>query len=182
MNNFLKIKIQLIGSFIYYKNIDLDNLEYTYFESIANRLQIPLKEALLDPYFYHLLRLEKYQSYQDLKGISYSGLDVKSFHQIELFVDGHKKQKFNYWEINPETILFPLYNSERKKVNLTENGLLIKWKEKGVISFKSEITDIPLDRIFSFKIIDCMEHTLISKISCNNEYLSVSKRDTVITL
>ena len=58
MNNIKIIKFQYIGTFVYYKNVDFDEMELTYFESVANRLQIPFTEALLDPFFYHKLRLE----------------------------------------------------------------------------------------------------------------------------
>lgn len=182
MNNIKIIKFQFIGTFVYYKNVDLDEMELTYFESVANRLQIPFTEALLDPFFYHKLRLEKYQSYNDLKGETYSGLDVNSFHQMELFVDGQKKEKFNYSDINPETILFPLYNSNKTIINLLPNKLLLSWKEKGVIIHKTAISKTPINSILSFKIIDCFGYKLISEIMENNVPLRVEKMDTIITL
>jgi hypothetical protein len=54
-----------------------------------------LNEALLDPYFYFKLKLDKYQTYEDLNGVTYFELDINPFHQLEIFIDGKKKHKFN---------------------------------------------------------------------------------------
>ena len=65
-----------------------------------------LNEALLDPYFYFKLKLDKYQTYEDLNGVTYFELDINQFHQLEIFIDGQKKQKFYYNDLNSESVLF----------------------------------------------------------------------------
>ncbi len=55
-------------TFIYYKEVKLDAIEHDYFLSIANRIGMDLNEALLDPYFYFKLKLDKYQTYEALNG------------------------------------------------------------------------------------------------------------------
>lgn len=177
-----KIKLQFIGTFIYYKKIDLDDMELNYFHVVANRLQIPFNEALLDPFFYHSLRLEKYQSYDDLKGETYGGLDVNSFHQIELFFNGAKKQKFTYSDLNPDSILFPLYSSETTNVNFSNHDLIINWKEKGIISFKTESIDFVSESNLSFTILDCCGYKLIKDIIKDGVSLITVKRDTIYSI
>lgn len=177
-----KIKLQFIGTFIYYKKIDLDDMELNYFHVIANRLQIPFNEALLDPFFYHSLRLEKYQSYDDLKGKTYSGLDINSFHQIELFINGTKKQKFSYSDLDPDSILFPLYSSETTNVNFSNHDLIINWKEKGTLSFKTESIDFASESYLSFTILDCCGYKLIKDIMKDGVSLITVKRDTIYSI
>jgi hypothetical protein len=177
-----KIKIQLIGTFNSCIAVELDAMEQTYFETIAKRIGVSLSDALIDPYFYHILRLEKYQSYLDLKGSRYFGLDIHSFHQIELFVNGHKKQKFSYFDLNPENVLFPLYNTNIISAQIfLESPLLIRTKEKGRVSYSFQIeSKSPLDDIFSFELMMLDENLLISSVNAYQKQLSLKRTDTVL--
>jgi hypothetical protein len=56
--NSKKIKIQLIGTFLLYKEVEIDPMEYDYFNSVAKRINLSFPTALLDSYFYLKLRLE----------------------------------------------------------------------------------------------------------------------------
>ncbi len=176
-----KIKIQFIGTFISFFEVTLDTMEQEYFEVIANRLGLSLSEALIDPYFYYLLRLDKYQSYQDLKGKSYFGLDVNSFHQIEVFVDGHKKQKFSYFDLNPENVLFTLYPQVNYTIDEPFKNLVIRTKEKGRVtfSFQDEFSII-LEELISFELIEINNNFLITNVIAKQMPLSISKSDTLI--
>lgn len=176
-----KIKIQFIGTFSSYFAVELDEMEKVYFELIANRIEIPLADALIDPYFYYLLRLEKYQSYQDLKGTNCFGLDVNTFHQIEVFVDGHKKQKFSFFDLNPQNVLFPLYPSLTSNIDKPMNNLVIFTKEKGRITYAFQIDQYKsLDEILSFDLKKTENKLLISNINVNQKVLSIKRSDTLI--
>jgi hypothetical protein len=177
-----KIKIQLIGTFNSCIAVELDAMEQTYFDTIAKRIGVPLSDALIDPYFYHILRLEKYQSYLDLKGSRYFGLDVNSFHQIEVFVDGHKKQKFSYFDLNPENLLFPLYNTNIISNQIFEENLfLIKTKEMGSINFVMQYPlAVPMDEILSFTFFKTDNELLLSEVNFAKNNLPINKSDTVI--
>lgn len=61
-----------------------------------------LEQAILVPFFYYKLRLEKYQNYEDVNVDSYYGFDINHFHQIEINEEGIKKQKY----LNPNNVLF----------------------------------------------------------------------------
>ena len=156
-------------------------MEKNYFDSIAKGIGLSLDEALIDPFFYYKLRLNKYQSYQDLKGKSYFGLDVHSFHQIEVFVDGHKKQKFTYFDLNTENVLFPLYPSTLSNNVKPLSNLVIRTKEKGrvIYSFQNEL-NVSLDDIISFELLGLDENLLISNVNLKRLPLNIYKSDTVI--
>lgn len=176
-----KIKLQFVGTFIYYKEIELDSIEQNYFDSIAKGIGLSLNEALIDPFFYYKLRLNKYQSYLDLNGKSYFGLDVQSFHQIEVFVDGHKKQKFTYLDLNPENVLFPLYPVALSN-NVKQLGkMVVRTKEKGNIAYSFQIeSKLPLDDIISFELMMLDENLLISSVNAYQKQLSLKRTDTVL--
>lgn len=176
-----KIKIQFIGTFIKYKTIHLDTIELEYFKGVANRIGIKLEEALIDPFFYHKLKLDKYQSFEDLNGISYFGLDVNSFHQIEVFVDGYKKQKFSHFDLNPENVLFPLYSSEINYPNIFQNQLIIRTKEKGSINYSFQnITKKTIEEIISFNLSKIENEILLSGLHVEESKLSINRTDTVL--
>ncbi len=176
-----KIKLQFVGTFIYYKEIELNSMEQNYFDSIAKVIGLSLNEALIDPFFYYKLRLNKYQSYQDLNGKSYFGMDVHSFHQIEVFVDGHKKQKFTYFDLNPENVLFPLYPSALLNKVKPLSNIVVRTKEKGRVSysFQSE-SNMSLDDIISFELMMLDENLLISSVNAYQKPLSLKRTDTVL--
>ncbi|WP_396141569.1 hypothetical protein [Flavobacterium sp.] len=156
-------------------------MEQNYFDSISKGIGLSLNEALIDPFFYYRLRLNKYQSYQDLNGKSYFGLDVNSFHQIEVFVDGHKKQKFTYFDLNPENVLFPLYPSALLNKVKPLSNIVVRTKEKGRVSFtfQSE-SNMSLDDIISFELMMLDENLLISSVNAYQKPLSLKRTDTVL--
>lgn len=176
-----KIKIQFIGTFIKYKTIHLDAIELEYFRAVANRIGIKLEEALIDPFFYHKLRLDKYQSFEDLNGISYFGLDVNSFHQIEMFVDGYKKQKFSYFDLNPINVLFPLYSSKITYTNIFQNQLIIRTREKGSINYIFQNnTDKLIDEIITFNLFEIENELIVSEIYVEENKIALNRTDTLL--
>lgn len=176
-----KIKIQLIGSFIYYKVVVLDAIELKYFSAVAKRMNCTLEMALIDPFFYYNLKLSKYQSYNDLNGKVFFGLDVNTFHQIEVFVDGHKKQKFSYFDLNSNNLLFPLYPSKLDFPMLSINEIIIRSKEKGSVNYVFTITEEQLlEELVLFGLIEINNELLISNVMTNNNPVLINRNDTVI--
>jgi hypothetical protein len=176
-----KIKIQFIGTFIKYKVIDLDAIELEYFRAVANRIGIEFEEALIDPFFYHKLKLDKYQSNEDLNGIFYFGLDIDSFHQIEVFINGFKKQKFSYFDLNLENVLFPLYSSEITYPNILQNQLVIRTREKGSINYTFQNnTEKPIDEIITFNFFEIKNELLLCGLQVEESKLIINRTDTVI--
>jgi hypothetical protein len=159
----------------------LDAIELEYFSAIAKRMNYTLEMALIDPFFYYNLKLSKYQSYYDLNGKVFFGLDVNAFHQIEVFVDGHKKQKFSYFELNPNNLLFPLYPSKIDFPVLSKNEIIIRSKDKGSVNYVFPIAEEELlEEQVLFGLIELNNELLISKVVTNNNPVLINRSDTVI--
>lgn len=159
----------------------LDAIELEYFSAIAKRMNYTLEMALIDPFFYYNLKLSKYQSYNDLNGKVFFGLDVNAFHQIEVFVDGHKKQKFSYFDLNPNNLLFPLYPSKLDFTMFSINEIIIRSKEKGSINYVFTITEEQLlEELVLFGLIEINNELLISNVMTNNNPVFINRNDTVI--
>ena len=159
----------------------LDAIEFEYFSAIAKRMNYTFEMALIDPFFYHNLKLSKYQSYNDLNGKVFFGLDVNAFHQIEVFVDGHKKQKFSYFDLNPNNLLFPLYPSKLDFPILSINEIIIRSKEKGSVNYVFTITEEQLlEEQVLFGLIEINNELLISNVMTNNNPVLINRNDTII--
>jgi hypothetical protein len=159
----------------------LDAIELEYFSAIAKRMNYTFEMALIDPFFYHNLKLSKYQSYNDLNGKVFFGLDVNAFHQIEVFVDGHKKQKFSYFDLNPNNLLFPLYPSKLDFPILSINEIIIRSKEKGSVNYVFTITEEQLlEEQVLFGLIEINNELLISNVMTNNNPVLINRNDTII--
>jgi hypothetical protein len=81
-------------------------------------------------------------------------------------VDGHNKQKFSYFDLNPENVLFPLYDTTILQDQIVhECRLLIRTKEKGNVNFVLQYTTFaPLDEIVSFTLLKTDNNLLLSEV------------------
>jgi hypothetical protein len=96
-------------------------------------------------------------------------------------VDGHKKQKFTYYDLIPENVLFPLYPSVIYNINKPINNLVIRTKEKGRVNFSfQDEFPIILEELISFKLKQLDNNLLINNVIAKQVPLSISKSDTVI--
>ena len=84
--------------------------------------------------------------------------------------------------MNPDSILFPLYSSETTNVNFSNHDLIINWKEKGIISFKTESIDFVSESNLSFSILDCCGYKLIKEIMKDGVSLITLKKDTIYSI
>jgi len=174
----LSVKIQIIGTFYFYKWIELSKLEQLYFEQIANRLQMPLQEALKDPYFYQKLQLNKYQSIEDINGESKYALITNEFHQIEVYENGIKRQKFLITDLLPDYTLFPIYPTNPSPFSKTKNNPSVIIKEKGRIVFTLPIDFKQLEEKLCFQF--CSEQKLLHGFALDKTVLFSIKRDTLV--
>lgn len=177
------IKVQLIGTFHYYKIVDLTPIEFEYFTGIATSMGMLLEEALIDPFFYHKLHLENTQNYEDLRGTIFFGLDTNEFHQIEVFINGIKKQKFKYSDFNIATILFPLYSSFTSTFTFPHNKYLVQTKEKGSVNYFFELNEKEkaLFDSIRFEIATTQQETnLVANIILDNLVLPIKRKDTLV--
>lgn len=175
-----KVNLQFIGTFHTFKKIELDKIEFEYFSNVANRLKSSLQDAILDPYFYHHLKLEKYQSFQDLKGFEIIGMDTFNFHQIEIFIDGKRQRKFDYLELKAENTFFPLFPIRSKVVSFDKDTFLIHQIEKGTMKFKDQYTKNFIDSL-SFEMCRLDKFTVITSVFNNDISFKLNKMDTVVS-
>lgn len=171
-------RLQLFGTFFLIKEVVFDPMETVYFEKVAQRYGQTLTDALLDPYFYDQLRLDKYHHPEDLKGDWYYALDVSQYHVIELWGVGNKKQKFNLNDLHPERTLFPLYPTKDFQIPQMRAPLSITIKEKGRALFDLNLSFNALETQLHFGV--CLKQQLIHTIALQNKKILPHKRDTVV--
>lgn len=84
------LRSKLFGELYTIKRVVLNPMEQEYFEQIASRLNLPLHQAVLDPFFYYHLKLNAIPSLDKLPGEMISGLLNTNKNQIEIWLDGKK--------------------------------------------------------------------------------------------
>ena len=171
-------RLQLFGTFYLIKEVVLDTMELVYFQKVADRISLTLPQAFLEPFFYHHLRLDKYQHYEDLKGDWFYALDISQFHQFEIWSVEGKKQKFNMEDVHPNRTLFPLYTSIDAAIPSKEYQFRLTVKEKGKALYKINTPFNLLEQQLSFRF--CSELKLLHTIYLKNQIILPNKRDTLV--
>jgi hypothetical protein len=176
-----KLKINVFGELWSLKKVALTPIEMEYYGSIASEMNQPLHKALIDPFFYPKLKLEKKQSYFDLNGEVISGATAKAANQLEIWFDG-KKEKI--WVANlKNTLLFPIYQvSFEKKENTLSKGIYIETLEFGkVSSYEIMVTDFLRENL-RFHFLTFGESMLLqNKFDYNGKFLKKKNNDCSIT-
>jgi hypothetical protein len=176
-----KLKINLFGEGWSLKKIEFEPVQKEYFEQIAKRINQPLHQAIIDPFFYPKLLLSNVQSHCDLKASTLYGLRDTNKNQIEIWYDGKKISKFKIVDLIPEYTLFPTYNSV---VTLGEEdkkpGIYIEEYYTGKIaSYEIEVLDFNLENL-CFHLAKYDNCILLQHISYKGSILKVKNRDTLI--
>lgn len=177
-----KLKINLFGEFWTLKKIELNPIELEYFSQIALRLKLPLYKALLDPFFYHYLKLNSIPSMDKLPSKHLGGLIGKSNHQIEVWFNGKKLQKVSISELDPNQYLFPLYNVKKTIIKEPHHdGIYIEQKEMGFIgSFETSVIDFSMDDL-NFSLLEINNHLLLDNITHQKNKMVFKRKETLIT-
>jgi hypothetical protein len=177
-----KLKINLFGELWTLKKVVLNPMEQEYFEQIASRLNLPLYQALLDPFFYFHLKLSTIPSLDKLTGEMIIGLMNTTKNQIEIWLDGKKILKLKLDELNQDQYLIPLYNTKIAMVNNSNiQGIYIEQKEIGFIGsyeFKIEKFDIAE---LQFDLIELNNQLLLQNVLYHNCNSVFKKKETLIT-
>lgn len=142
-----KLKINLYGENSIVKKIDLKKEDLDLFNSIARKIHQPLHQALVDPFFYHVLNISNIQCLEDLTSIHWEGLINNQKNQIEIWFRNKKIQKLNINSLQEELLLFPLFNTSRTPVlDIFESGIYTEQREIGLIgSYEISIADFNID-------------------------------------
>jgi hypothetical protein len=176
-----KLKINVFGELWSLKKVALTPIEFEYYESIASRTNQPLHEALLDPFFYPKLRLEKTTSFLDLKGEVISGITENTSNQIEIWYNG-KKEKI--WVANlKNSTLFPIYNVKLSEQETTlSNGIYIETYEFGKIASCEILIDDFKKELLEFNFFKNNNTLLLQdSFKYNGKVLKKLKTDSNIT-
>lgn len=175
------LKINLFGEQWTLKKVVLNAIEKEYFDNIASRLKSPLHEALLDPFFYHHLKLASIPSLDKLPCEKISGLLNSEKNQIEIWVDSKKIHKLKLEELNQEQYLFPIYNTNKSIIeNTYKTGIYIEQKEIGFIgSYKVKIESFTLEDL-QFNLIDLNNRLLLQNVTYKNSNTIFKKKETLI--
>lgn len=173
-----KLKINFFGESQTIKRVTFDPAERIEYERIAQRMQLPLHQALTDPYFYFLLQKDSIQSFEDFNGFSRKILLNTAKNLIEIWHQNKKVQKLKINDLNQELLLFPLYNTEINEEKFTfKKGIYIEQKEIGLIGqYEMLIDDFRIEKLL-FQLKD----NNLQKITYENRELKFIKSDTLLT-
>jgi hypothetical protein len=143
-----KLKINLFGESQTLKRVIFNSIQKMEYAIIAQRMKQPLHQALIDPYFYFLLKNDNIQSLEDFGGFSNKVLLNTPKNQIEIWYQNKKTQKLKINDLLEELLLFPLYSTKVLKDKMAlENGIYIEQKEIGWIGqFEMLIEDFNINK------------------------------------
>jgi hypothetical protein len=177
-----KLKINLFGELWTLKKVLLNPIEKEYFENIASRLKLPLHQALLDPFFYHHLRLNAIPGIDKLPCKEVGGLINNINHQIEIWFNGKKTEKIDINDLEPSQYLFPLYQMKKAVItDANQVGIYIEQKEMGFIgSFETMLNEFSMDDL-NFSLLQMNNHLLLDNITHKNAKMVFKRRETLIT-
>lgn len=176
-----KLKINVFGELFTLKRVVLNPMEQDYYELIAARINQPLHQAVLDPFFYFYLKLNAVDCLDKLPCEEVSGLMNTQKNQIEIWLDGKKIHKLKLDELNQDQYLFPLYNTKTTFVTNDKEGIYIEQKEIGFIgSYEFKIEDFKLENL-QFGLLILNDQLLLQSVNYNNSKAIFKKKETLIT-
>lgn len=177
-----KLKINLFGENRVLKRVLLSEEEIFFYTKIADKMDQPLKQALVDPFFYHLLKNPQINSLEDLNCEHWEGLINNPKNQIEIWFQNKKVQKFKIDALLEELLLFPLFQtSKTPSIDVAKSGIYIEQKEVGLInSFEVMLEKFNLDQLL-FEISNFQNINHLSGLKYDGLSLSKKKKDTLIT-
>lgn len=177
-----KLKINLIGETWTLRKFILEENQMNLFLKMAEKLNKPLWEAIVDPFFYHHLKDKKIQTFEDVSQLLFQGLLNNTKNQIEIWYKGKKIQKLIIDELDNSLLLFPLYSVAVGEIpeNLY-SGIYIEQHEIGLFG-SFEIKDLAQFNIedLEFKLINFQDKMMVQSLSYKGQTMKCYKRETLI--
>jgi hypothetical protein len=171
-------KINLFGESQTIKRLSFDPIQKMEYEKIAQRIKLPLHQALTDPYFYFLLKNESIQSFEDLEESSNKVLLNTPKNQIEIWYRNKKIQKLKINDLLQELLLFPLYKTTvLKDIYSLENGIYIEQREIGWIGQY----EILIDNFRIEELLFQLSENNLQKITYEGREFRFIKSETLLT-
>ena len=175
------LKINLHGESWTLKKFECTEEDLCACLKVANKMKLPLVQALLDPFFYYNLKLPSVPSVEHLPGKKISGLLNTLKNQIELLLDGKKISKLQIKDFNQEQLLFPLYTVHKTEIREEYNpGIYVEQKAIGFIaSYEIKLENFTIDDL-QFNLVQFNDKQLLQKPAYQNKKVLIRKKETLL--
>ncbi|MCB9426634.1 MAG: hypothetical protein H6584_06355 [Flavobacteriales bacterium] len=178
----VRLKVKVFGEAVSIHRIEIPKKLDWVFENARKKMNKPLQDCLIDPYFFHLLKLSSFQSFQDLCVASNRLITNNHKGQVEIWLDRRKKARIKIPELIHPTTLFPIYS--------INHGGEFLYQKDALYVVQKELGDIgtAVCHIESFEIEKCvfnltayMENKYLFSIQYDNQELVLENEDCVVT-
>ncbi len=177
-----RLKINIFGENRVVKRVLLNEEDILLYTKVADKMNQPLSQALIDPFFYHVLEMPGVDSLDNLNCEHWEGLINNQKNQIEIWFQNRKIQKFKIDVLIEELLLFPLFQTtKRPSIDVSKSGLYIEQKEVGLVnSFELILENFDIDQLF-FEISNFQDTTHLSGLKYDGLSIPKKRKDTLIT-
>ncbi|MBI9041954.1 hypothetical protein [Lutibacter sp.] len=180
------VRVKLFGEALKLHKLKIDVGLMPILIQVANKIKLPLLEALTDIEFFRVLNMKEFQSLNDLTSSTFSGLINNYRNQVEITYGRKRIAKFNIDTLLYPTTLFPLYNTQVNFIN-TRNlstGIYVEEREIGLIgTYEIAVGNFQIDvlQFYLTKInYSSVPYELLNAITYNNQKLICLKSDTLL--
>jgi hypothetical protein len=180
-----KLRVKLFGESFVIHQLKIDESQ-PMFLNVANKIKMPLPEAILDINYFRILNNEEFQSINDLIDYTYCGLINNYKNQVEISYGRKRIAKFNINELNNLTTLFSLYNTKLNTFNINniESGFYLEESEVGLIgTFEIVVEDFQFDLlIFQLTKVNLFNENfeMLDKVTYEKQLLPFVKSDSLL--
>lgn len=177
-----KLKINLFGENRILRKVILSEEDIIHYTKVADKMNQPLSQALVDPFFYHSLKKPQINSLEDINCEHWEGLINNPKNQIEIWFHNRKIQKCKIDTLIEELLLFPLFQTSKlPSIDISESGLYIEQKEVGLVnSFEMMLEKFNIDQLL-FEISNFQGTIHLSGLKYNGNSIPEKRKDTLIT-
>ena len=178
-----RLKINVYGEGIRISKIEVPATIVEQWNARMLNFKQPLKELILDPFFYYKLKIPRINSYEDLTVQKWEGINCNNQSLFEIWSDRKKVYKNELSTIQNTQTLFPLFKVIRNSWQINNESIYIVEHEKGLI--RSCVIDPQNPKLlmddFIFQVTHWKNDYWLEKIFLLNEECIATKSDTVIT-
>ena len=178
-----RLKINVYGEGIRISKIEIPATIVEQWNARMLNFKQPLKELILDPFFYYKLKIPSINSYEDLTVQKWEGINCNNQSLFEIWSDRKKVYKNELSALQNSQTLFPLFNVIKNTWLLNTDSLYIVEYEKGLL--RSYVIEHQNPKLliddFIFQMAHWENNHWLEKLFILNEECISTKSDTVIT-
>lgn len=178
-----RLKINVYGEGIRISKIEIPATIVEQWNDRMLNFKQPLKELILDPFFYYKLKIPSINSYEDLTVQKWEGINCNNQSLFEIWSDRKKVYKNDLSAIQYSQTLFPLFNVIKNTWLLNTYSMYIVEHEKGLIRscvIEHQNPKLLIDD-FIFQMAHWENNHWLEKLFILNEECISTKSDSVIT-